>query len=333
MTQLVEASFWRDRSVLVTGATGLLGSWLCKALSDVGANVVALIRDEVPRSNLHRLKLLQTVSQVRGALEDYPLLARLIAEYEVETIFHLGAQTIVGTAARHPLSTFESNIRGTYNLLEAARQSKLIRRVIVASTDKSYGDHGDTPYTEDMPSNAVAPYDVSKACADMISLSYYKFYGLPVVTTRFGNLYGGGDLNWNRIVPGTIRAALRGERPIIRSDGKYVRDYIYVQDAVAAYARLAERAADPDVVGRPYNFSDELPRTVIEIAKATLSAAGRPELELVIENRATDEIPKQTLSAKRVKEAIGWQARYTLEEGLQETVAWYRNYFQDAGGI
>jgi CDP-glucose 4,6-dehydratase len=324
---ILNESFWRDRSVLVTGATGLLGSWLCKALVDVGANVVALVRDEVPRSNLHRLQLLSQVTQTRGALEDYHSLARIIAEYEIETIFHLGAQTIVGTAARHPLSTFEANVRGTYNLLEAARQSKLVKRVIVASTDKSYGDHGDTPYTEDMHSNAVAPYDVSKACADMIALSYHKFYKLPVVTTRFGNLYGGGDLNWNRIVPGTIRAALRGERPIIRSDGLYIRDYIYVQDAVAAYGRLAERAADDDVVGKPYNFSDEKPTTVIEIAKATLAAAGRPDLELVIENRATDEIPKQTLDARRVRELIGWQHKYTLASGLSETVAWYKDYF------
>jgi CDP-glucose 4,6-dehydratase len=324
---ILNESFWRDRSVLVTGATGLLGSWLCKALVDVKANVVALVRDEVPRSNLHRLQLLAQVTQTRGALEDYHTLARIIAEYEIETIFHLGAQTIVGTAARHPLSTFEANIKGTYNLLEAARQSKLIKRVIVASTDKSYGDHGDTPYTEDMASNAVAPYDVSKACADMIALSYHKFYKLPVVTTRFGNLYGGGDLNWNRIVPGTIRAALRGENQVIRSDGLYVRDYIYVQDAVSAYGRLAERAADEDVVGHPYNFSDEQPRTVIEIAKATLAAAGRPDLELIIENRASDEIPKQTLSSKLVRERLGWQAKYTLSEGLSETVKWYQQYF------
>jgi CDP-glucose 4,6-dehydratase len=328
---LLNESFWRDRSVLVTGATGLLGSWLCKGLVDAKANVVALVRDEVPRSNLHRLKLLSQVTQTRGALEDYHALARIIAEYEIETIFHLGAQTIVGTATRHPLSTFEANVRGTYNLLEAARQSKLIKRVIVASTDKSYGDHGDTPYTEDMHSNAIAPYDVSKACADMIALSYHKFYKVPVVTTRFGNLYGGGDLNWNRIVPGTIRSAFRGERPIIRSDGLYIRDYIYVQDAVSAYARLAERAADEDIVGKPYNFSDERPTTVIEIAKATLAASGRSDLELVIENRATDEIPKQTLSAKRVRELIGWQPTYTLASGLAETVSWYREYFAAQG--
>lgn len=323
---LLSPSFWRDRSVLVTGATGLLGSWLCRALVDAGANVVALVRDEVARSNLHRLSLLSDVTQVRGALEDLPTLTRVIAEYEVETIFHLAAQTIVGTAARHPISTFEANIRGTYHLLDAARQSKLVKRVIVASTDKSYGDHGETPYTEEMPLKAEAPYDISKACADLLSLSYHKFYGLPVVTTRFGNLYGGGDLNWNRIVPGTIRWGLRGERPIIRSDGLFVRDYIYVKDAVAAYGLLAEHAHEEAIVGKPYNFSDEHPRTVIEIAKETLRAVGRPDLELVIENRASGEIPKQTLSAARARAALGWAPRYSLDAGLAETVAWYRDH-------
>lgn len=326
MTPLV-SSFWRDRNVFVTGATGLLGSWLCKALVDAGANVVALVRDEVPRSNLHRLKLLSEVARVRGPLEDFLLLSRILAEYEVDTIFHLAAQTIVGIAARHPLSTFESNIRGTYHLLEAARTSPLVKRVVIASTDKAYGDHGKEPYHEEMPLLAQAPYDLSKACADQLALGYHRFYGLPVVVTRFGNLYGGGDLNWNRIVPGTIRAALRGERPVIRSDGKFVRDYIYVQDAVAAYGLLGERAADPEVVGRPFNFSDERPRTVIEMAHAALTAAGRPDLELIIENRATGEIPSQTLSAKRAREVLGWQPRYTLSQGLAETVAWYREYF------
>jgi CDP-glucose 4,6-dehydratase len=321
---LLSPSFWRDRSVFVTGATGLLGSWLCHALVEAGANVVALVRDEVPRSNLHRLELIRQVTQVRGALEDLPVLSRALAEYEVDTIFHLAAQTIVGTAARHPLSTFEANIRGTYHLLEAARQSKLISRIIVASTDKSYGDHGSTPYTEEMPLKAEAPYDISKACADMISLSYHKFYGLPVVTTRFGNLFGGGDLNWNRIIPGTIRWGLRGERPIIRSDGLFVRDYIYVKDAVAAYGLLAEHAHRAEIVGQPYNFSDEHPRTVIEIAKETLRAVGRSDLELQIENRASGEIPKQTLSAAKARAAFGWSPRYTLESALAETVAWYK---------
>ncbi len=315
--------------MFVTGATGLLGSWLCHALVDAGANVVALIRDEVPRSNLHRLRLLSQVSQVRGPLEDHLLLARAIAEYEVDTIFHLAAQTIDGIASRHPLSTFEANIRGTYNLLEAARLSKLVKRVVVASTDKAYGDHGNRPYTEDLPLKAVAPYDLSKACAEQIALAYHKFFGLPVVTTRCGNLFGGGDLNWNRIVPGTIRSALRNERPIIRSNGKFVRDYVYVKDAVAAYGLLAERCAEPAIVGQPFNFSDERPMTVLEIARATLTAVRKSELELVIENGATDEIPYQALDSNAARERLGWKPRFALDEALSETVGWYREFLSE----
>jgi CDP-glucose 4,6-dehydratase len=245
----------------------------------------------------------------------------------VETIFHLAAQTIVGTAVRHPISTFESNVRGTYHLLEAARRSRLVKRVVVASTDKAYGDHGAVPYTEDMALRAVAPYDLSKALADQTALAYHKFYGLPVATTRFGNLYGGGDLNWNRIVPGTIRSALRGERPVIRSNGLYVRDYVYVGDAVSAYGLLAEKLAEPGVAGEPYNFSDESPRTVIEMARAVLAEVGRSDLELVIENRASDEIPSQALAAAKARRVLGWRPRYTLAEGLGRAAAWYRAYF------
>jgi CDP-glucose 4,6-dehydratase len=322
------SAFWRDRNVFVTGATGLLGSWMCDALVRAGASVTALVRDEVPRSNLHRLKLISRVSQVRGELQDYGVLARALAEYEVDTIFHLGAQTIVGIAATHPLSTFESNVRGTWNLLEAARNTRTVKRIVVASTDKVYGDNGKEPYREDTPLLAVAPYDVSKACADQITLAYHRYWGLPVVTTRFGNLYGGGDLNWNRIVPGTIRSALRGEKPIIRSNGLFVRDYIYVKDAVAAYAALAERAADADIVGRPFNFSDEAPRSVVDICRATLRACGREDLEPIVQNGATDEIPYQALSAARARAALGWKAAYTLDRALAETVDWYREYLR-----
>jgi CDP-glucose 4,6-dehydratase len=317
--------FFRDRNVFVTGATGLLGSWLCQALCEAGANVTALVRDHVPRSNAHRLKLLERCNQVHGALEDFALLGRALAEYEIETIFHLGAQTIVGIAARHPLSTFESNIRGTYHLLEAARQSPLVKRMVMASTDKVYGDHGQKAYREDSSLDAVAPYDISKACADQLALSYHKFYGLPVVTTRFGNLYGGGDLNWNRIVPGTIRSALRGERPIIRSNGLFVRDYVYVEDAVHGYLLLAQKV--PEVAGKPFNFSDEKPLNVTEICRATLQAVGRPELEPIVQNGATDEIPYQALSAERARTLLGWTPRFGLTQGLARTVAWYREHF------
>jgi CDP-glucose 4,6-dehydratase len=324
----VSPTFWRDRNVLITGATGLLGSWMSQALFEAGANVVALVRDDVPASNLHRLSLLKNISTVRGELEDYLLLERALGEYEIETVLHFAAQTIVGIAARSPLSTFEANIRGTYNLLEAARRSVKVGRVVVASTDKAYGDHGRVPYDEGMTLDAVAPYDLSKACADQLALGYAKFYGLPIAVTRFGNLYGGGDLNWNRIVPGTVRAALRGEKVTIRSDGKLVRDYVYVQDAVAGYALLAEHAAHDGVRGRAFNFSDEEPLTVEEIARETLRAAGRQDLELVIEGGASDEIPYQALSPRRAREVLGWRPRFSRAQALTETVAWYRTFFE-----
>jgi CDP-glucose 4,6-dehydratase len=302
---------------------------MCHALSDAGANVVALVRDHVPSSNLHRMRILDRVTTVRGQLEDYLLLERALGEYEVETVLHLAAQTIVGIAARNPLSTWDTNVRGTYNLLEAVRRSPKVRRVVVASTDKAYGDHGKAPYIEDMTLDAVAPYDLSKACADRIALAYAKFYGLSIAVTRFGNLYGGGDLNWNRIVPGTIRSALRGEKVVIRSDGRFVRDYVYVKDAVAGYALLAEKAHEPRISGCAFNFSDESPVDVIGIAKETLAAVGRPELELLVENGASDEIPYQALSAARARELLGWKPRHTRTEGLTETVSWYRAHFKE----
>jgi CDP-glucose 4,6-dehydratase len=329
MSSTLPSAFWRDRSVFVTGATGLLGSWMCQALCEAGASVVALVRDEVPASNLHRMKLLERVTTVRGALEDYLLLERALGEYEIETVLHLAAQTIVGIAARGPLSTFESNLRGTYNLMEAVRRSPKVRRVVVASTDKAYGDHGRRPYGEEMTLDAIAPYDLSKACADQIAIGYAKFYSLPIAVTRFGNLYGGGDLNWNRIVPGALRAAFRGEALLIRSNGKLVRDYVYVEDAVAAYALLAERVGETNVAGRAFNFSDEQPIDVMTIGKETLAAAGRSDLEFVIENAASDEIPYQALSAKRAREVLGWKPRFTRAEGLERTVGWYRAYFEE----
>jgi CDP-glucose 4,6-dehydratase len=303
---LFDSAFWRDRRVFVTGATGLLGSWLTGALVAADADVVGLLRDDVPRSNLFRLKLLRDITVVHGELENLPLLERILAEYEVDTIFHLGAQTIVGVATRSPVGTFEANVRGTYHILEAARRSKLVRRVVVA----------------------LAPYDVSKACADSLSRSYHATYGLPVVVTRMGNLFGGGDLNWNRIVPGTMRAAIRGERPVIRSNGRFVRDYVYVLDAVHAYGVLAQRLEELELGGHAFNFSTDEPRTVLEICRAALDACGRSDLEPIVENGATDELPYQSLSSAKARQVLGWRPRFGEAEGLAATAAWYRAHFE-----
>ena len=246
-------TFWKNRRVFVTGGTGLLGSWMVEELLHRGADVTCLIRDWVPRSKLIESELFEKVNVVRGELEDYTVLQRALNEYETDTVFHLGAQTIVGTASRQALSTFEANIRGTWNLLEACRNcSKLVNRVIVASSDKAYGTHDRLPYSEDTPLQGRFPYDVSKSCADLISISYFHTYQIPIAVTRCGNLFGAGDLNFNRLIPGTIRSALLDETPIIRSDGTFVRDYFYVRDAVDAYLQLAEKLPDERFLGQAF---------------------------------------------------------------------------------
>jgi len=318
---------WAERSVLVTGATGLLGSWLAADLHRKGAEVVTIMRDVVPQSNFFMLGLDKKVSVARGELESYRDVERALNEYEVEAVFHAGAQTIVGTANRSPLATFEANVRGTWNLLEACRHSKLVRRIVVASSDKAYGESKRLPYTEEMPLEGRHPYDVSKSCADLISTAYYRTYGMPVTITRCGNIYGGGDLNFNRLVPGTIRSALAGEEPVIRSDGKYVRDYFYVLDAVEAYVALAERMDDQKLWGEAFNFGTEEKFTVLEIVKKIL-ALTKPSLKPRILNEASGEIREQYLSAKKAHRVLGWKARYPLAKGLKETVAWYKSYLR-----
>lgn len=325
----MSGDFWRDRPVLVTGGTGLLGGWLIRRLHEAGADVVTLMRDWVPQSELCRSGLIEKLRVVRGELQDQPLLERALGEYEIQTVFHLGAQAIVPVANRNPVSTFESNIRGTWSLLEACRRSPKVQQILVASSDKAYGAHPDLPYREETPLQGRHPYDVSKSCADLLAQSYAATYRLPVVIARCGNLYGGGDLNWNRIIPGTIRSALRGEPPVIRSDGTPTRDYFYVQDGVLAYLSLAQRLQEnPALAGEAFNFSNEQPLTVLQVAREVLSLTGRTDLEPIIQKEAAAEIPHQYLSACKAKSRLGWKPRYRLEEGLRETIAWYKDFFQ-----
>lgn len=320
--------FWDNRRVLVTGCTGILGSWLTLALVDAGAQVVGLIFEESPRSHLLRSGYDRRIVRTHGTVADYGTVQRIFNQYQPQTIFHLAAQSLVTAAERDPLITLETNIQGTWNILEAARRQASYPHVVVASTDKAYGDQETLPYKEDAPLRARYPYDVSKSCADMIAASYYHTYGLPVGITRCGNIYGGGDLYWDRIVPSTIRWALRGERPILRSDGTMTRDYLYVQDVVSGYRCLAERLGDPAVQGQAFNFGLDDPKSVIEIVEATLQAAGRPDLEPVVLGTAECEIQDQYLDASKAKQMLDWMPRYTLQEGLRETVAWERAYYQ-----
>lgn len=315
--------FWRDRRVLVTGATGLLGGWLTPTLVELGAEVVAVVRDRVSPSPLAEPRVRDRLTEVRGGVEDLELVTRAVNEYEVEAVFHLAAQTIVGTALRDPVSTFTANVQGTWCVLEACRRARTVGRIVVASSDKAYGAQTTLPYREETPLAGRHPYDVSKACADLLAQAYAATWDLPVVVTRCGNLFGGGDLNWNRIVPGTIRAALRGVSPVIRSDGTPLRDYFFVRDAVDAYLRLAEQAHRPEIRGRAWNFSENRPLTVLEICRKTLEAAGRPELEIVVEGSARHEIPEQWLDSTRARTELGWKPAWGLEAGLAETVKWY----------
>jgi CDP-glucose 4,6-dehydratase len=323
----VDVSEWRGRSVLVTGATGVVGSWLVKELLANGARVVALVLDLDPQSELVRSGDVDHVSVVNGALEELTVLERALGAHEVDSVFHLGAQTLVEVARRAPLGTWESNIRGTYNLLEACRRhADVIERIVIASSDKAYGSSPELPYTEEMPLAATHPYEVSKACGDLIAGSYHALYGLPVAIARCGNVYGGGDLNWSRIVPGTIRSLHRGERPVLRSDGTYRRDYLYVKDAAHAYAELAGAVGTDGVAGAAFNFGHERPVTVTELVNTITRLAGREDLAPIVENRAVGEIHDQWLSSARARATLDWEPHYDLETGLAETLEWYGAY-------
>jgi CDP-glucose 4,6-dehydratase len=318
---------WRQRRVYVTGATGIVGSWLVRRLLDEGAHVVALVRDADPQSELFRSGDITRVSVINGRLEDYATQERALNEQEIDTVFHLGAQPIVTTALRNPLPTFETNIQGTWNVLEACRVHRgLIKRVVVASSDKAYGDSDTLPYSEDMPLNGRHPYDVSKSCTDRLALTYAHTYQLPIVIARCGNIYGGGDLNWSRIVPGTIRSLLAGERPVLRSDGRSIRDYIYVEDVVDAYLTMGHVADRSDLCGEAFNFSPESRVPVIEIVRQLQRIMDRQDLEPIILDQARAEIRDQYLDAGKAQRLLDWRPRFSLEAGLERTVRWYETF-------
>lgn len=318
--------FWSTKRVLVTGATGMVGAWVTRWLVDAGAYTVALISDTDPQSELIRSGYINRIAVMNGRLENYDDVERAINNQEIDSIIHLGAQPIVGAADRSPRHTFESNIQGTWNLLDAARVlDGLVKRIVVASSDKAYGTQPVLPYTENMSMNGDHPYEVSKSCTDLISTTYARTYGLPVTIARCGNIYGGGDLNWNRIVPGTFRSILRGEQPVLRSDGTFVRDYLHVDDIVSAYLLLGERSHEVELAGQGFNFSDESPLTVMEIYKAICAAAGKPDLEPKILNVAVGEIKDQYLDSTKAHTVLGWHAGISLQEGLSRSFDWYRN--------
>lgn len=322
-----QTDFWEGRTVLVTGATGLIGSWLVKELLAKNARVVAFVLDADPHSELVRSGDLARCHVVNGDLAEFAALERGINLHDADTVFHLGAQTLVEVAHRYPLATFEANLRGTYHLLEACRlHAGLVRRVVVASSDKAYGTRPDLPYREEMPLAGLHPYEVSKTCTDLLAQTYAHTYDLPVTIARFGNVFGGGDLNWSRIVPETIRALHLGRRPVLRSDGSFVRDYVYVKDVARAYLRMAECMEQLDVRGEAFNFSGEKPTSVLELVGVIRCLMGREDLEPDIRNTARGEIKDQYLSAAKARDRLGWSPEWSLEAGLRETIEWYRAY-------
>jgi CDP-glucose 4,6-dehydratase len=325
-------AFWLDRPTFVTGGTGLVGSWLVQRLILAGADVVCLMRDWVPQSEMVRSKLIDQVKVVRGDIRDRDIIERILAEFEIDTVIHLAAQTIVTIANTNPISTFETNIGGTWNLLESARRSPKVKQIVVASSDKAYGDQLNLPYDENTPLQGRHPYDVSKSSADLIAQTYAVSYNLPVAITRCGNFYGGGDLNWNRIIPGTIRSVLRGQRPVIRSDGQYIRDYFYVEDGAAAYMLLAEKlAANLALKGEAFNFSNEIQVSVSEIVENILRIMDS-DLRPDIHNEVNNEIRHQYLNAEKAHRMLDWVPLFTMQEALTRTVAWYRRFFAEQPG-
>jgi len=322
------SDFWKGKKVLITGPTGLVGSFLTSALLYKGADIVTFVRDLDPQSELIKTGLINETRVVQGSLEDYFSIERAINEYEIDTVFHLGAQTIVDVALRSPLPTFESNVRGTYHLLEACRQhTDLVKRILIASSDKAYGTSPLLPYSEEMPLQGKHPYDVSKACADLIAHSYFHSYGLPVVIARCGNIYGGGDLNWSRLIPGTIKSLLEDKTPLIRSDGTFQRDYLFVKDAVDAYLLLGKEASREDISGEAFNFAPNRPYTVLEVITEIQEVMQKSDLSFQILNRAQKEIQNQFLSSKKAERLLGWRAKYSLREGILETIPWYQQHF------
>jgi CDP-glucose 4,6-dehydratase len=320
-------NFWDSKNVFVTGADGFIGSWVAKTLVEKNANVIVVVRDIKVRSNIDVMNLRGKVTIVQGDILDYPLMERVINEYDIDTVFHLAAQALVGIANKSPISTFNTNIRGTWNILEACRKIGTVKRIVVASSDKAYGVHKELPYTEEAPLHGLYPYDASKACADILSRSYFVSYGLPVAVTRNANTYGGGDMNFSRIIPDGICSTLKGKRLEIRSDGTPERDYMYIKDAVSGYLTLAEQLNRKEVQGQAFNFGTETPISVLDLFNKIIKLIGK-DIKPKVLGTATNEIDRQYLGIEKVKKVLSWTPKYSLDEGLKETIEWYKEFLE-----
>jgi CDP-glucose 4,6-dehydratase len=322
------SSFWQHKNIFITGCSSFIGSWLSELLLYEGAHIVGLLRDIVPKTSLFRSKLNEKITIIEGTVDDCLLLERALNEYEIDTVFHLAAQTIVGAGHRNPLPTFETNIRGTWNVLEACRRNRsLVKRIIVASSVNAYGVQDTLPYTETSPLRGTYPYDVSKTCTDLIAYSYFNTYNLPVVITRCGNIYGGGDINFNRLIPGTIKSVFYHEPIIIRSSGAVKRDYCYVKDIVHAYLTLAENLEKLHLAGEAFNFSSGSQVSVLDVINKILEIMDQKDFPIKILNEAKGEMKDQYLSIEKAKKVLNWSPQYSLQDGLRETVEWYKDFF------
>ena len=317
---------WKGTNVLVTGADGFIGSHVAKALAEKGAGVVTIVRDIKKINNIDILKIKNKISIMHGNLINFEDCERCINEYDIEFCFHIAAQAIVGPDNRSPLSTFESNIKGTCDVLEACRTSKTVKGLIIASSDKAYGQQKKLPYTEQSPLKGYYPYDASKACAEMLARSYYMTYNLPLAITRNANTYGPADMNLNRIIPDVVTRLIKDTQPVIRSDGTPERDYMYIKDAVDAYLTLAESLHRKEVLGQAFNFGTGRPINVLDLYKKIIKIMGK-NVEPKILGEAKNEIDRQYLDSGKAKKILNWEAKYDIDSGLKETIEWYKEYF------
>ncbi|MCK4423419.1 MAG: GDP-mannose 4,6-dehydratase [Candidatus Omnitrophica bacterium] len=319
--------FWKNKKVFITGHEGFLGSWLAKILLSYGAKITGI--DKVENRSISMLDgLRKNLTCIKGNMTGLRLIRNIIEEYRPEIVFHLAAQSIVGEASKTPVRAFKSNIEGTWNILEACRDKKYIKSIVIASSDKAYGESNKLPYTEEARLSGNHPYDVSKSCADLIARTYFHAYNLPVCITRCGNIFGPGDFHFSRIVPDTVRSALRDKTLLIRSDGTFTRDYVYVEDIVDGYILLAEKLQKLKLEGEAFNFSNEKPLSVINLVKKIYQIADKKPSYRIL-GEAKYEIKHQYLSSQRAKEILGWEPKYNLEEGLKRTINWYKKLFAD----
>ena len=321
----MSSKFWKNKKVLITGSEGFLGSNLVKRLLSYGAEVAGLDIKTKRKNTVLTKEDYKKIKVIKGDVANYNLLKSILSKYKPEYIFHLAAEAIVDKCYKDPMKTFSSNIRGTWTVLEASRNSKRVKGIIIASSDKAYGSHSKLPYREETALSGSHPYDVSKSCTDLIARTYFNVYGTPAAVTRCGNIYGPGDFNFSRIAPDTIRSALSGKKLMIRSDGKFTRDYVFVEDIVDGYLMLAEKLKRKNLSGEAFNLSNEKPVSVLQFTKMIYKAANRkPRLNIL--NKAKYEIQDQYLSSKKARRILGWKPKHSLDKGLKRTIEWYKTY-------